>query len=375
MELIGEGFHYLWSFVLILSVIVFVHEFGHYLVAKLCGVKVITFSIGFGPELFGFNDRSGTRWKFAALPFGGYVKMFGDQGAASAPDNETLDAMTAEERSVSFHHKALWQKALVVSAGPLANFLLTISIITFFIYTIGVASTDPIIGEVMPNTPAQKAGLQAQDRILSVDGTAVKEFGDIPNMIATNLGEPVELKLVRDGKEITLSITPIEFEDKDALGNPVKRPLIGIRSQKMTIQNFTFPQAVVEATDRTYKMCAMSLHYLWQMISGQRSADSLRGPVGIAQMSGQVTQTGETLSETARTILWFIAMLSANLGLINLFPIPLLDGGHLMYYSLEALSGRPLAKKFQEYGFRLGFLMIASLMAFSLYNDIRNIFL
>jgi len=375
MELIGEGLHYLWSFVLVLSVIVFVHEFGHYLVAKLCGVKVITFSIGFGPELFGFNDRSGTRWKFAALPFGGYVKMFGDQGAASAPDNEALDTMTAEERNVSFHHKALWQKALVVSAGPLANFVLTISIITFFIYTIGVASTDPIIGEVMPDTPAQKAGLQAQDRILSVDGTAVKEFGDIPNMIATNLGEPVELKLVRDGKEITLSITPIEFEDKDALGNPVKRPLIGIRSQKMTIQNFTFPQAVIEATERTYKMCAMSLHYLWQMISGQRSADSLRGPVGIAQMPGQVTQTGDTLSETARTILWFIAMLSANLGLINLLPIPLLDGGHLMYYLVEALSGRPLAKKFQEYGFRLGFLMIASLMAFSLYNDIRNIFL
>jgi regulator of sigma E protease len=178
----------------------------------------------------------------------------------------------------------------------------------------------------------------------------------------------------RKEEDLTLSITPMAFEDKDALGNMVKRPLIGIKSKTLTRKDFTFPQALGEAVSRTYTMCELSLKFMGQMITGKRSADDLKGPVGIAQMSGQVTQSGENLSETIHMILWFIAMLSANLGLINLLPVPLLDGGHLMYYAVEAVSGKPMARRFQEYGFRLGFILIASLMAFTLFNDIRQIF-
>lgn len=375
MDILLSGLHYALSFILILSVIVFIHEFGHYFVARLCGVRIEVFSIGFGKEIWGFNDKAGTRWKFSALPFGGYVKMYGDEGAASTPDNEALDKMSETDRQNSFHFKPLWQKALVVAAGPAANFLLTIGIMTYFLYTVGMSSTDPVVGEVMPDTPAAEAGLVAGDRIISVDGTPVDEFGDIPTLIATNLGTPLELKLERGGEPLTLTITPISYEDEDALGNKISRPLIGIKSQKMTRKDLSFPQAIGIATERTYDLCAVSLRFLSQMVTGDRSTKELKGPVGIAQMSGQVTQTGDTTMETFHMILWFIAMLSANLGLVNLLPIPLLDGGHLVYYGIEAVQGRPVAQKFQEYGFKLGFILIASLMAFTLFNDIRQILL
>lgn len=375
MDFLADGLHYAWSFILILSVIVFIHEFGHYIVAKWCGVKVEVFSIGFGKEAFGWHDRSGTRWKFSVLPFGGYVKMFGDAGAASTPDDDKIEEMSEADKRLSFHHKALWQKALVVAAGPAANFILTIAIMTFFLYTSGIRSTDAVIGEVMQDTPAQEAGLQAGDRILSVDGVEVHKFGDIARQIMTNLGTPVELRIERDESLLTLSITPMEFEDKDALGNVIRRPLIGIRSQELTSEDLNVFQAVGHATSQTYQLCATSLHFLSQMITGQRSAQDLKGPIGIAEMSGQVTQSGETAGETFRMILWFIAMLSANLGLVNLLPIPMLDGGHLAYYSIEAIQGKPLALKFQEYGYRLGFAIIACLMAFTLFNDLRQILL
>ncbi|MCI5049016.1 MAG: RIP metalloprotease RseP [Rickettsiales bacterium] len=375
IDFLAQGVHYILSFVFILSIIVFIHEFGHYIIAKWCGVKVVTFSIGFGPEVYGWNDKSGTRWKVSILPFGGFVKMFGDEGAASTPDESALDKMSEEERAVSFHFKPLWQKALIVFAGPAANFILTIAIMTYFLYAIGVASTEPIVGEVIADTPAAAAGLQADDRVVTVNGNEVETFNDISNLIATNIGEPVDLAILRGEETIELSITPKMHQDVDALGNPIERPVIGIRSKQLTIQNFTFFGAIGEATARTYQLCEMSLEFMGQMITGQRSAKDLKGPIGIAQMSGQVTQTGDTIGETTRMILWFIAMLSANLGLINLLPIPMLDGGHLMYYAIEGASGRPLAHKFQEYGFRLGFLLIVSLMAFTLYNDIRQIFL
>ncbi len=375
MELITTLIHHAWSFVLILSVIVFIHEFGHYFVAKLCGVKVEVFSIGFGRELFGINDRSGTRWKFSLLPFGGYVKMFGDAGEASTPDNDAIEQMSEAEKAVSFHHKPLWKKAAVVAAGPFANFILTIAVFTYFLYTSGMTSTEPVIGEVMPDTPALEAGLMAGDRILTVDGVEVDSFSAIARQILPNLGEAVTLKLLREKNEMTLELTPIEFTEKDALGNDVTRPLIGIKSQELTVKDLGFTQAIWHATKRTYELCETSLTFMSQMITGQRSADQLQGPVGIAKMSGQVTQAGETTEQTLRTILWFIALLSANLGLINLLPIPMLDGGHLAYYGIEALRGKPMAQRYQEFGFRIGLTLIACLMAFTLFNDIRNILL
>ena len=372
MHYLFSALHYGISFALVISVIVFIHEFGHFIVARLCGVKVEVFSIGFGRELVGRTDRHGTRWRVSLWPVGGYVKMFGDAGAASTPDESQLNEMTPEEKAVSFHFKPLWAKAAVVVAGPASNFLLAIAVFTYFIFTVGLSSTQPIVGEVMPDTPAATAGLKAGDKVLKVDDRAMHDFNDIPDAIMTNIGTPVQLTIQRAGKVFTKTLTPIQYDDKDALGNAVKRPLLGIRSQQITYKDVTLPQAIGLSTERTYDMCATSLRVLGQMISGKRSTDELKGPLGIAKLSGEVTSSGDTLGETVRMFLWFVALLSVNLGLVNLLPIPMLDGGHLAFYGLEALRGRPMAEKFQEYSFRFGFVLIACLMALSVFNDVKH---
>ena len=374
MEILGTVFHYLWSFTLILSVIVFVHEFGHFIVARWCGVKIETFSIGFGREIFGRTDKHGTRWKFAIIPLGGYVKMYGDSSAASTPDMEKLNAMSNAERKQSLHHQPLLAKSAIVAAGPIANFLLTIAVFTYFIYSVGIASTEPVIGEIMPNTPAASAGLKPDDRVLSIDGKRMRSFNDIPETLITNLYTPVQLEIQRGKEIIRLSITPIEYEDKDIAGNTEKRPLIGIRSKQLTRVDVTFPQALWHATEKTYDMCATNLKALGQIIVGDRSAKALTGTLGIAKLSGDITKQGESSRETLMTILWFIAVLSAGIGLVNLFPLPMLDGGHLLFYGIEALRGRPASERFMEYSYRFGFILIMALMAFTLYNDARKIF-
>jgi len=373
MELLGTIFHYTWSFALIISVIVFVHEYGHYIVARWCGVRIETFSIGFGREILGRTDKHGTRWKIALFPLGGYVKMAGDASAASTPDKEALAAMSDEEKRGSLHHKKLWQKSLIVAAGPAANFLLTIAVLTYFIYTVGFASTAPVVGEVMPNTPAAAAGLKAGDRIAAIDGKEMRRFNDIPETLITNLYTPVELTVVRGEETMMMTITPIEFADKDMTGNIEKRPLIGIRSQQTTRENVHFLQAIAIAAEKTYDMCATNLHALGQIITGERSAKALTGTLGIAKLSGDVTQQGDTTHETLMTLLWFIAILSAGIGLVNLFPLPMLDGGHLVFYALEAMLGKPLPERFMEYSYRVGFTLIMMLMAFTLVNDARKI--
>lgn len=364
MEVLAHGWHTLWSFVVVISVIVFFHEFGHYLIAKICGVRIVAFSIGFGKELIGWNDRSGTRWKISLLPLGGYVKMYGDASAASTADEDEMEKMTAEEKAQTFHHKPLYKKAAIVAAGPLANFVLTIAIFTYFIMTSGLPSVEPIVGSVMPKSPALAAGLKAGDRILRVGDDEVDSFSDIPYFISTNLGTPVTLQLLRGDKEMSVTLTPKAIEEDDGLGNKVKRPLIGIKSAEIKYQDVGFAKAVEEAVHRTYQISVSTLKFVGQMATGKRSACDLRGPVGIAQMSGQAA------SKDVSTVLWLIAMLSVNLGLVNLFPIPLLDGGHLAYYAAEAFRGRPLAQKVQEWGFKAGFLILGALMLFSLINDL-----
>lgn len=363
-----NALHYAWSFFIILSIIVFIHEFGHYIIAKWCGVKIEAFSIGFGKELFGWNDKSGTRWKVSLVPMGGYVKMFGDSDAASTPDNEKSATMTDAEKAMSFHHKPLWQKAAIVAAGPVFNFALTIGILTYMLLAFGLPSTTAIIDEVMPESAAADAGFQHGDLILSIDDEEIGMFSDIMRTMATNTGTPVHIRFKRGDEELESTVTPRLTEIEDSLGNKVQWPMLGIRSMEHTMEDISFFGAVHEAVQRTYAICATSLHALGQIIAGDRDATELKGPIGIAKLSGQAT--GMDFS----TVLWFIAMLSANLGLVNLFPVPLLDGGHLLYYAIEALTGRPLAEKFQEYGFRLGFALIACLMAFTILNDIRTIF-
>lgn len=368
MELILHFGHTLLAFFIVLSVIVFIHEFGHYIIAKWCGVKIDAFAIGFGKELVGFNDKSGTRWKLCLLPLGGYVKMYGDASAASTADAEAMEQMSAEEKALTFHHKSLPKKAAIVAAGPIANFLLTIAIFAYFIMTSGLPSVDPVVGQVMPDSAAMQAGLKPGDRITRINEEEVKSFNDITYIISTNLGTPVTLQLLRDGKAMQKVLTPKEVEDDDGLGNKIKRPLIGIKSAEIKYENVGPVTALTESVRRTYMICETTLKVIGQMVTGKRAPHDLKGPVGIAQLSGQAAQ------KDFHTVLWLIAMLSANLGLVNLFPIPLLDGGHLAYYAAEAMSGRPLAEKVQQYGFRVGFALLFTLMAFTLFNDLSRLF-
>lgn len=367
MELLNTVFHHFWSFVVVLSVIVFVHEFGHYIIAKICGVKIEAFSIGFGKELFGFTDRSGTRWKFSLLPLGGYVKMYGDASEASNADVDAIEHMTEEQKKRTFHYKPLYRKAAIVAAGPTFNFLLTIAVLTWFIMTSGLASVEPVIGGVMPDSPAAKAGLKEGDRVLTINGTKARRFNDIPYTISTNLDKPVTLGVLRGDKHFTLTVTPLLAEEEDGLGNKIKIPRIGIKSKDIKYEEVGLPSAIGEATYRTYLICESTLRVMGQMITGKRNVDELQGPVGIAKLSGQAT------GKDFHTVMWLIAMLSANLGLVNLLPIPMLDGGHLLFYTAEALRGRPLAQRVQEWGFRIGTALLFMLMAFTLLNDLSKI--
>lgn len=367
MEIIGDMLHTILSFLVIISIIVFIHEYGHYLIARLCGVKIETFSIGFGKEVFGFTDRHGTHWKFSVLPMGGYVKMYGDESAASTADIKKLQEMDEAERKISFHYKPLWQKSLIVFGGPLFNFLLTIIIFTWFIFSNGLASTEPVVGKVLEDSAALEAGLREDDRILRINDSDIETFQDISLQIATNLGEEIIMEIERDGEALALPITPRIVEIEDALGNTIKHPRIGILSKELKVEDVGLGGALYHACARTWGISVATLQVLGQFLTGQRDTEQLKGPIGIAQMSGQAAESGLYI------VFWFMALLSANLGLVNLLPIPLLDGGHLMYYAVEAVSGRPLAQKVQEYGFKLGFILLASLMAFTIFNDLRNL--
>ncbi len=354
------------SFIVVISVLVFVHEFGHYIIAKWAGVKIEVFSIGFGQEIRGWTDKSGTRWKIGALPLGGYVKMYGDASEASTPLS-AIDALPEDEKKKTFYHKSLPKKAAIVVAGPLANFLLTIFIFTIFITLDGLPSTEPIVGEIVKGSAAEAAGLLPDDRILAVDNQTVETFNDIPRIILTNLGTPVTLKLQRTGQELRVTLTPKMVTDKDQLGNPYTHPLIGISSKKIKIEEVGLLRAIGESILRTYHFCTVNLEAIWQIATGHRSfSGSITGPIGMARMSGQAAEKGPA------TLFIFMANISASLGLVNLFPILPLDGGHLFYYALEAVRGRPLARNFQEYGFRIGTALIVILMASAILSDIHK---
>ena len=361
--------NYIWTngaaFVFILTVIVFIHEFGHYFVARRCGVRVEVFSIGFGPELFGWTDRAGTRWKFSLLPLGGYVRMFGEGGMPGA-EGEDAREMTAEERAVSFQEKSLARRTAIVSAGPLANFALAIVVWAVLFATVGQRVTPPNVGAVQSGGAAEEAGLKPGDLIVSIDDKEIERFSDLQRVISVSPGVPLRVGLRRDGRELTLTVTPKLKEITDVLGNRHEVGLIGVSPAGTAFVRHGPATAVLKAVQETYRYATLLLEVLGEIISGTRSSKELGGPIGIFQMSGQMAEFG------LPTVFWFIAMLSVNLGLINLFPIPVLDGGHLMFYAVEAVQGKPPSERFMEYGFRVGLGLVLTLFVFVTYQDIRR---
>lgn len=367
MELLNTFLYNTASFIVVLSVIVFIHEFGHYYIAKISGVKIEVFSIGFGKELLGWNDKSGTRWKIALLPFGGYVKMFGDIDPASAPDTDKIKGFSPEERKIAFHTKPLYIKAAIVAAGPIANFLLAIVIMSFMFSYYGRPTTLPIVNTVLEGSAAYEAGLLTGDVILDMDGEAISSFTDIQRVVSINTGTPITTLIKRNEETTTLSITPKITTRKDMFGNDIQAAFLGISSTTVSYEKLGVAKSLMTSTIETYNISKGTLKAIGQMITGERSAREISGPIGIAKYSGQSAEQGIS------TVLWFITVLSINLGLVNLFPIPVLDGGHLLYYAVEAVRGKPLADKVQQWGFKIGIALVVTLAIFAVINDIRNL--
>jgi len=357
------------TFLVVLTALVFVHELGHYLVARWNGVKVEVFSIGFGKELFGWHDRTGTRWKLSLLPLGGYVKMFGDADPASAPGSH-LAQMTPAEKEVSFHHKRLGQRAAIVAAGPVANFLFAIVLFAALFATVGQPFTPPDVGQVAPGSAAEQGGIKPGDVILRINGRAIERFEQVQQEVRLNPDQPMDVVVRRGstpGEEVSLTVTPKLTELVDRFGNRHRVGLLGISRAGVDYVKRDPASAVWRAADETWNLGVGTLQAMWQMIIGARTTEELGGPLRIAQMSGEVAQFG------IAGIVGFMAVLSVNLGLINLFPIPVLDGGHLLFYAAEAVRGRPLGQRAQEYGFRIGLALVLTLMIFATWNDLVHV--
>jgi regulator of sigma E protease len=367
IEFLHHGLTYIIPFFLILTVLVFVHEFGHYLIARWNGVRVEVFSIGFGAELFGWWDRAGTRWKFSTIPLGGYVKMFGDADASSGLPAAGLARLAQADREVSFHYKRLGQRVAIVAAGPAANFVFAIVVLAVLFMTFGQPYTPAEVGQVQPGSAAEQGGMRAGDVMISIDGRSIARFEDVQQMVRLNPGVPMAIVVRRDGQETELHITPSRTELTDRFGNRTEIGLLGIARSGMEYVKRDPLTALLQAGTETWDLTLGTLKAMWQIVIGTRAVDELGGPLRIAQMSGEVAQGGVV------AILWFMAVLSINLGLINLFPVPVLDGGHLLYYAAEAVRGKPLGQRAQEYGFRIGLALVLTLMVFATWNDLVHL--
>jgi regulator of sigma E protease len=367
----SDVLHYLVPFVFVLSIVVFFHELGHFLVARLCGVRILAFSIGFGPEIVGFYDRHGTRWKIAVIPLGGYVKFFGDESAASTPDKARISSMNEGERAESFIFQPVAKRAAIVAAGPIANFLLAIVIFSGIFMLFGMQTMSPRVDEVQPDSPAAAAGFQPGDLVHSIDGQKIDSFSDMQRIVSDSAGDRLDIKVERDGKEVDLQATPQLREEKDVFGNVHRVGLLGIKRSPapgdVKYQPVSPPRAVVLGAQETWFVVEKTMEYIGKVIVGRESANQLGGPIRIAQMSGQVASIG------LAALIHMAAVLSVSIGLLNLFPIPLLDGGHLLFYAIEALRGRPLSERAQEVGFRIGFAIVLMLMIFATFNDIVHL--
>lgn len=361
---------YLLPFLFVLALVVFVHEMGHFLVGRLCGVKVETFSLGFGPRIARFYDRKGTEWALSAIPLGGYVKFKGDLNAASMPDQAAMDAMLVADRSDSFPHKSIPQRAAIVAAGPIANFILAFVIFAVSFMVVGRTQLEPVIGAVSEQSAAEVAGFKAGDRVLSVNGDAVATFDEVARKVTISEGQTLTFRIERDAREIELKGMPTILTRKTVLGTD-RRPVMGFVASSDPKHHFTKHYGLVEASSTAVHEIAFVIertgNYIGGLFSGRERADQLSGPTRIAYISGKVAESG------IGPLLILSGILSISIGLINLLPVPMLDGGHLVFYAIEALFGRPVSPRAQEISFRVGFALVMALMLFSTWNDIIHL--
>jgi regulator of sigma E protease len=366
MDFLYQVPHYALPFLVVLSVLVFVHELGHYLVARFCGVRIEIFSIGFGRELFGFKDKHGTRWKICLIPLGGYVQMFGDADpTSSTTKKEKVEALSDQERKEAFYHKPVWQRALIVAAGPFINFMYAIIVMTILFSVQGQMYSPAEVGGIVEKGPADKAGFKIGDKITSINGTHILRFQEMQREINVNLGEEMTFVVDRAGSEVTIKASPEVVEQKDNFGF---RHMIGrmgiVSTNKSEIKKHTPVTAFNAAVNETWSMSVSTLKAIGQMISGTRSPDELGGVIRIGAYAKQFSDAG------LLSLLMFSALISVNLGLINLFPIPLLDGGHLLFYFYEAVAGKPMPEKMRMAGIRIGYVMVVTLMIYATLNDL-----
>jgi regulator of sigma E protease len=356
------------AYIFLITVVVFFHELGHFMVARWCGVAVETFSIGFGPEIVGWNDKHGTRWKISWIPFGGYVKFLGDIGAASTPDHDLLEELPEDERTRAFPLKPLWQRAAIVAAGPFANFMLAIVIFTAMFMIFGQNYNEPVVDGVQPGSAAAAAGIRKGDIVRSVNGTAIHDFSEIKQIVTLSTGEALTIDLERAGKLISVKAVPKITTMKDPFGGENRMMALGItndlRPGRISHVRFGPVDAVGAACEQTWLIVKSTFVYMWQMSTGYADTSQLRGPIGVASVSQKVA----SISFVA--LITLAALMSVSIGLINLFPIPLLDGGHLLYYGFEAVLGRPLGVRAQDVGFRLGLAAVLGLMVLVTWNDL-----
>ena len=369
MDWLINAAYYIVPFIVLLGILVFVHEFGHYIIAKLCGVKVAEFSIGFGKQLWGKKDASGTLWKISAIPLGGYCKFLGDTDEASSGNEAS--SLSDEDKKYAFAFQNPFKKLAIVIGGPAFNYLFAIIIFAGIFFAFGKMDFPPVVGEVIQGSAADKAGILPQDKILTVDGKAVKTFQEFRQEIEMNTTGTVALEIMRGNKEINLDVKleviPLEVET-----NQNQKPMLGVSSLTSVEFNpikLSFFEALNEAGAMTWQVTVVTLRGVGQMITGKRGTEELGGIIRIAEMSGDISKSSSWMD-----FMVFMALLSINLGLINLFPIPLLDGGHVVIYIIEILFRHEINERAKDYVFKFGFFLLITLMLFATYNDFARLF-
>jgi regulator of sigma E protease len=366
----GSVFGTVLPFLFVLTIVIFFHELGHFLVGRLCGVKIDAFSLGFGPEIASFIDRKGTRWRLGLLPLGGYVKFHGDANGASMNDTAAVAAMPAAEKSTTFFAQKVWKRAVIVAAGPIANFILAIVIFTGIYFVHGRGVLIPEIDKVMPGSAADAAGFAPGDIVISIDGTKIDSFEDMQRIVQSSSDTPLTFIVQRHGKLMTLVPTPQSRDVTTPVGTS-RVGVLGVEANATAanwyVQHYGIAESAKLATTQTWFIIEQTGYYCGRLITGRESTDQLSGPIRIAEVSGQMAKIG------LAALLNLAAVLSISIGILNLLPIPLLDGGHLFYYAIEAIRGKALNERIQQVGFRIGLTLVVGLMILATYNDILRL--